>query len=142
MDKRQFIRVSIAGAAGTLFVPKALFAGTVEPALRTKLDGGVYHTADAFGRWNKGVADHHLPDFAKQGDQLHVSTHHPMIAYGHYIIKHQLLDADFNFIAEHPYDPKTEKAPETTFNVSGHKGIIYVLTVCNVHDLWVNATEV
>ena len=142
MDKRQFIRISIAGAAGTLFVPKALFAGMVEPALKTKLAGGVYHTADAFGRWSKGVAEHHLPDLSQHGNQLHVATHHPMIANAHYIIKHQLLGANFDFITEHLYDPKEDKVPETTFDVSGHKGIIYVLTMCNIHDLWVNATEI
>ena len=39
------------------------------------------------------------------------------------------------------YDPKTDKTPETIFDISGHNGMIYVLTVCNIHDVWVNATE-
>ncbi len=142
MNKRDFIRIGIAGAAGALFVPRELMAGMAEPALKTRLAGGVYHTGIAFGRWNKDVADHHLPEFEKQGDRLHVTTHHPMSAYGHYIIKHELLDADFNFITEHRYDPTTDKTPETVFDISGHGGVIYVLTMCNVHDLWVNAAEV
>lgn len=142
MDKREFIRISLAGTAGALFLPKTLMAGMVEPALKTKLAGGVYHTQDAFGRWNKGLADHHLPEFEKQGSNLKVTTHHPMSGYEHYIVKHQLLDADFNFITERPYNPKKDDTPEASFDVSGHKGIVYVLTMCNVHDVWVNATEV
>lgn len=142
MDKRQFIRISVAGAAGALFIPRELMAGMVEPALKTKLAGGVYHTADAFGRWNKGLADHHLPDFAKHGSKLQVTTHHPMPGYEHYIIKHQLLDANFNYITEHLYHPTKDKKPETSFDISGHKGVIYVLTMCNIHDVWMNAAEV
>ncbi|MGA8260911.1 MAG: desulfoferrodoxin family protein [Arenicellales bacterium] len=141
MNKREFIRIGIAGSAGALFVPSDLMAGMVEPALKTKLAGGVYHTATAFGRWNQALADHHLPMFDKQGTSLHVATNHPMNAYGHWIIKHQLLDSNFNFITEHIYDPTSDKKPETTFDVGGHSGVLYVLTMCNVHDLWVNATE-
>jgi superoxide reductase len=142
MDKRQFIRVSIAGATGALFVPRVLMAGMVEPALKTKLAGGVYHTDEAFGRWNKGVAEHHLADFAKHGQELHVESHHPMPGYEHYIVKHQLLDSNFKFITENRYDPSKDKKPETTFDVKGKKGLIYVITMCNVHDVWVNATEI
>jgi superoxide reductase len=142
MDKRQFIRVSIAGAAGALFVPRVLMADMVEPVLKTKLAGGVYHTADAFGRWNKAVAEHHLPDLAKNGNRLQVASHHPMDGYGHYIIKHQLLDASFNFITEQLYVPQKDAKPETAFDISGSKGMVYVLTMCNIHDVWLNATEV
>jgi len=41
MDKRDFIRISIAGVTGALFVPRILMADMVEPALKTKLAGGV-----------------------------------------------------------------------------------------------------
>lgn len=50
MNEREFIRIDVAGSAGALFVPTDLMAGMVEPALKTKLAGGVYHTATAFGR--------------------------------------------------------------------------------------------
>jgi len=140
MNKRDFVRIGIAGTAGAMFVPMDLMAGMVEPALKTKLAGGLYYTETAFGRWNQGLADHHLPKFDKQGSSLHVATNHPMNAYEHWIIKHQLLDSNFNFITENSYNPKSDK-PESTFDISGHSGVIYVLTMCNVHDLWVNATE-
>ena len=143
MNKRDFIRIAVAGSAGALFVPQELMAGMVEPALKNKLAGGVFHTETAFGRWNRAVADVHLPTFEKRGSNLHVSSdHHPMDAYSHWIIKHQLLDSNFNFITEHLYDPKTDKRPETSFDLGNRKGLIYVLTICNIHDMWVNATEV
>lgn len=142
MDKRQFIRISLAGAAGALFVPRVLMADMVEPALKTRLAGGVYHTEDAFGRWNRKIAGLHLAVFEKQGDRLHVESHHPMVGYKHYIIKHELLDADFKFITEHRYNPMRDKKPQTTFDLKGHKGLIYAMTICNVHDVWINATEV
>lgn len=142
MDKRDFIRVSVAGVAGALFVPRVLMAGMVEPALKTKLAGGVYHTDVAFGRWNKKISELHLAETSKHGHDLHVISHHPMPGYQHYIVKHELLDANFNFITEHRYDPTKVKTPETTFNIKGHKGLIYVMTMCNVHDVWINATEV
>ena len=141
MYKRDFIRIATAGVAGALFVPKALMAGMVEPALKSKLAGGVYYTEAAVGRWSKTLADHHLPVFEREGSRLQVTTNHPMPGYEHYIVKHQLLDSDFGFVAEHLYDPTTDKAPETVFDISGRSGVIYVLTMCNVHDVWVNATE-
>jgi len=142
MDKRDFIRISIAGVTGALFVPRILMADMVEPALKTKLAGGVYETDVAFGRWNKKIAGLHLADFAKQGHELHVVSHHPMPGYQHYIVKHQLLDSRFNFISEHRYNPTKDKKPETTFDIRQHKGLLYVITMCNVHDVWVNATEI
>jgi len=142
MDKREFIRIGAAGVAGGLFVPRDLMAGMVEPALKTKLEGGVYHTDEAFGRWNKGVAEHHLPALEKSGGSLHVATHHPMGSYGHYIIKHEVMDAQFKFMNEHLYNPTTDAKPETTFDLGGHSGLVYVLTMCNVHDVWLNAIEV
>lgn len=142
MDKRTFLRISIAGAAGALFVPRELMADMVEPALKTRLAGGIYHTDVAFGRWNKTVAGLHLATFRKEGTQLHVASDHPMIAYKHYIIKHEIFNSDFRFIAEHRYDPTKDKKPEATFDTAGHTGLIYVLTMCNVHDVWVDATEV
>jgi len=142
MNKRQFIRISIAGATGALFVPRVLMADMVEPALKTRLAGGVYHTDEAFGRWNKKIAGLHLAVFEHHGHDLHVASHHPMPGYEHYIVKHELLDSNFNFITEHRYDPTQDKKPETTFDISGHSGLLYVMTMCNVHDVWVNATEV
>jgi superoxide reductase len=147
MDKRSFIRFGLIGSSVGIIAPKAVFAAAMDSGLQSKLAGGVYHTEDAFGRWNKGVAELHLPAFEKKvsggATELHVqSDHHPMNPYAHYIVKHELLNADFRYMQEHPYDPTKDKVPAATFNIEGYRGIVYVLTFCNIHDLWLNMIEV
>jgi len=147
MDKRSFIRIAFAGGAAGLVVPRlALGAHHLKAALESKLAGGVYYTEDALGRWSKGVADHHLPNLEKQvsggASQLQVETNHPMGGYGHYIIKHQLLNEEFGFMQEHLYNPTKDKSPAHTFDIGDYRGVVYAVTVCNVHDTWVNMIEV
>jgi superoxide reductase len=146
MNKRDFIRFGIAGSAAGIFVPKAALAAGMDKVIGSKLAGGLYYTEHAFGRWNKGLADHHLPQLEKQtsggATQLHVATAHPMNAYGHYIIKHQLHDHGLKFMQEYLYNPTTDTKPETTFDLGKHRGVVYVMTMCNVHDVWMNMIEV
>ena len=146
MDKRTFIRLSVLGSGMSILTPKSVFAAAMDSGLHSRLAGGVFHTEEAFGRWNKGVADHHLPALEKKlrgsAVQLHVATSHPMNAYAHYIIKHQLLNADFRFLQEHPYNPAQDKAPVATFDLGSYRGPVYVMTMCNVHDVWLNMIEV
>lgn len=146
MDKRSFIRLGLVGSAAGIILPKTVFAAAMDTGLKSKLAGGVFYTDEAFGRWNKGVADHHLPHLEKQmsggAAQLQVATGHPMDGYTHYIIKHELLNSDFGFMQEHRYDPMKDKKPATKFDVGSYRGIVYVMTICNVHDVWVNMIEV
>jgi superoxide reductase len=146
VDKRSFIRFGLVGSTVGIIAPKPVFAAAMDSGLASKLAGGVFHTEDAFGRWNKGVAEHHLPSLEKRVSgsmvELHVATNHPMSAYAHYIIKHELLNADFHFMQEHLYNPSSDKAPVAMFDIGTYKGAVYVLTMCNVHDLWLNMIEV
>jgi superoxide reductase len=146
MDKRRFIRIAVAGGAGSLFIPRLALAGGGESALATHLAGGVYQTGDAFGRWNNKIADLHLPVAEKHVSngalQLHVVSHHPMPGYEHYIVKHELLDGNFRFLREHRYDPTRDKTPETTFDLGNYRGIVYAMAICNVHDVWIDMFEV
>ena len=145
MDKRNFIRIGLAGGAAGIIAPRSVLAAGMDKVLNSKLAGGLYYTAEDFGRWNKGLADHHLPHLEKSVSygkvELHASTSHPMNAYGHYIIKHQLHDANLKFMQERLYDPQKDK-PETTFDLGAHRGVVYVMTMCNVHDVWMNMIEV
>jgi len=65
-----------------------------------------------------------------------------MNAYQHYIVKHILLDQDFNFIAEKLFDPTKDKIAVSDFNINNYKGTIHVLSVCNKHDTWLNSTVI
>ena len=146
MDKRSFIRLGLLGSAAGIILPKTVFAAAMDTGLKSKLAGGVFYTEEAFGRWNKGVAAHHLPSLEKQisGGTAHlqVATSHPMDGYTHYIVKHELLNSDFHYMQEHRYNPTRDKKPATMFEVGPYRGIVYVMTICNVHDVWVNMIEV
>jgi len=146
VDKRSFIRLGVAGSAAGLIAPKSVFAAAMDTGLKSKLAGGVFYTEDAFGRWNQALADHHLPQLEKEisGDAAHleVKTNHPMDGYTHYIVKHELLSEDFDFLKEHPYDPLNDTKPVSRFDLGGYRGLVYVMTICNVHDVWLNMIEV
>ena len=146
MDKRSFIRLSLVGSSVGIIAPKSVLATNIESALKSKLAGGVFNTEDALGRWNKGVASHHLANIEKQASggavKLHVASAHPMVGLDHFIVKHELLNQDLQFMQEHVYKPTVDKTPETTFDLGNYRGVVYVMTVCNVHDLWMNMIEV
>ena len=146
MDKRSFLRLTLAGSSLGLFVPRGVFAALTESPLKSKLAGGMFFTEEALGRWNKGTASHHVPQLEKQAaggkTQLHVTATHPMDGLDHFIVKHQLLDKDLKFLQEHLFKPTVDKKPEFTFDLGNYKGAVYALSVCNVHDMWVNMIEV
>ena len=68
---------------------------------------------------------------------LEVSTPHEMNGYDHYIIKHIILSSEFKIISEKNFDPSKE-VPFSKHDVSGYDGELYILSVCNKHDTWLN----
>ena len=66
----------------------------------------------------------------------------PMDAYSHYIVKHIVLDKDFNFMTEHMFDPAEDKAPILVIAIGIYRAAINVLSVCNKHDTCLNTAEV
>lgn len=143
MNRRNFLSIAAAGSAFSVFLPKSLLAGENKNLLKSKLAGGVFYTAESPGRWAKKVKTH-LPQITKISDsnKLKVITAHPMVKYKHYIVKHILLDKDFNFFAENMFDPLKDKVPQSEFDISKYKGVLYVMSVCNKHDTWINSFEI
>jgi superoxide reductase len=141
MDRRGFIRLGIAGVGTAIAAPRLVLAGVAD----SPMAGGIYHTADAPGRWS-GKAGSHLPiiEVAKQaqGATIEVVTPHPVDGYRHYIVKHLVLDKDFRFVAEHMFDPMQEPVVRSEFSLGAYSGAIYVLSVCNQHDSWLNMAEI
>lgn len=139
MNRRNFLSIAAAGSAFSVFLPKALLAGK-EDVLKNKLAGGVFYTAESPGRWGKKV-NSHLPKIVKlsDGNKIKVVTTHPMGKYVHYIVKHILLDKDFNFVAENMFDPLKDKTPQSEFDIGEYKGVLYTMSVCNKHDTWINS---
>ena len=133
MDRRQFIRAGLIGASGALVAPRFALAGIPD----SPMAGGVYYTKEAPGRWEKKV-EGHLPQIeVETGPEkvvVHVITAHKMSGYKHYIVKHVLLDENFRFL--------DEKLFESTFEFPAYSGPLYALSVCNLHDTWLNMITV
>ena len=142
MDRRNFIQLGFAGIGSTFVAPGLVLAFAGE---QQSMAGGVYYTADAPGRWSKKVQSH-LPNIelekGQDGTKIRVQTRHTFDGYDHYIIKHVVLDKDFTFIAENMFNPLKDKEPVSEFSLEKYSGPVYVLSVCNKHDTWMNATEV
>ena len=65
-----------------------------------------------------------------------------MKGYEHYIVKHIVLDKDYNFITEKVFDPAKDKAPISEHDLGAYKGEVNVLSVCNLHDTWLSVATV
>ena len=150
MNRRSFVRLGMAGVASSVFIPKMVLSKTsdkekISQSLKainnTVMAGGLYYTKDSPGRWEK-KAGSHSPILTKTDSGISVLTAHPMKEGDHWIIKHVLLDSDFKFIEENIFDPEKNKAAKSEFKLTGQKGVVYALSVCNKHDTWVNVLEI
>ena len=141
MDRRSFIRISLAGASTGIIAPQMVLAGSMGKISHDKMAGGVYYTKESPGRWSK-KAGSHSPILEKSDKGMRVVTGHPMKPGEHWIIKHVLLDKNFQFIAENIFNPEKDKAAISSFELSGQQGVIYALSVCNLHDSWLSMIEV
>lgn len=143
MKRRSFLTTAAAGSVFSIFLPKSILAAGKDDLLKSKLAGGVFYTADSPGRWAKKV-NSHLPKIVSLpgGKKIKVVTTHPVSGFKHYIVKHIVLDKNFDFMAEHMFDPLKEKTPQSEFDIAGYKGVLYVMSVCNKHDTWINSFEI
>lgn len=146
MKRRSFIQTLAATGGAGLLMPAWAAAAAPRDCLRSRLAGTVFHTREAPGRWGAKV-DGHLPQLKPERDsggrlRIQVVTGHEMRGYEHFIVKHMLLDGDFNFIAERQFDPQQDPAPISSFELEDYSGTLYALSVCNLHDTWLNGIEV
>lgn len=146
MDRRHFVRLGLAGSAAGIFAPPAARAGTpsagtpsVDP-FTSPMAGGLYYTLEAPGRWAK-KAKGHAPVIERNGGTVQVTTPHPMDGYVHYIVKHMILDENFQFVREVMFDPEKD-APISEHDLGGLKNTIYAISMCNKHDVWLGALKV
>ena len=142
MERRDFIRLTLASVGAAIAVPTIVLA---ESDKQLKGASDIYYTKEDPGRWSGKVATH-LPniEIEKSGGKVNVKvvTAHEMKGYEHYIVKHVLLDGNHKFLEEHMFDPAKDNAAISTFTLENYNGTLYVLSLCNKHDLWLNAVEV
>ncbi len=103
------------------------------------LAGSFYYTKKKPGKW-KDIAQSHIPALEIKKNTLIVSTLHEMKGYDHYVIKHIILDKKFNIISEKIFDPSIENAV-SEHNITGYSDRLYVLSVCNKHDVWLQTIK-
>jgi len=142
MQRRSFMRLSLAGIGAGIIAPQFVLAGPLAKKVSDNpMAGGVFYTKDSAGRWAK-KAGAHSPILIKSKEGIQVITGHPMKPNKHWIVKHVLLDSDFKFIAENIFDPAKDKKAVSKFPMPSKKGPIYALSVCNLHDTWLSVLEV
>jgi superoxide reductase len=142
MERRDFIRLSVASAGASLIAPAITSAAAGKPVPPA---ADLYYTKEAPGRWAGKVATH-LPniEISKTADSVTVKivTPHEMKGYEHYIVKHVLLDKDYKFLNEQLFDPTKDSVPSSEFSLKSYTGTIFAVSMCNKHDVWVNSAEV
>lgn len=143
MDRRSVLLMGLAGAAGAsgaLAAPqRALAAGEIDPLI-SPLAGGLYYTKQKPGRW-AAKAGGHVPRVARLGSKVRVTTPHPMSGFKHYIVKHVILDGEFRYVSETLFDPATDK-PVSEYDAGKLSGVVYAVSMCNLHDVWLSAFRV
>lgn len=141
MERRDFIRLSVASAGASLIIPTLALAAGDEQVSASR---DIYYTKEAPGRWAGKVATH-LPtiEITKVEDitTVKIVTPHEMKGYEHYIVKHVLLDKNYKFIDEHLFDPTKDTAAVSTFTLKNYSGAVFALSLCNKHDLWLNSAD-
>lgn len=129
---------SLTAAAGPAFAENK----QTREALR-KLAGKLFYSTDRPGRW-RGKEKGHSPliKIDKNGSDVLVraATHHSM-SPDHYIIKHVLLDGDLNFIREQIFDLDFDN-PRSRFELNDYSGRLFIVSFCNLHDNWINWSDV
>jgi superoxide reductase len=136
MQRRLFIKnIGLVGIGSTLIAPQKAFADTLDP-MTSALAGALYYTESSPGRW-AGKEAGHVPSIERNGNSILVTTGHEMNGYEHYIIKHQILNNNLEFVNEIMFNPETD-SPVSEHDISGLNNTIYVVSLCNKHDAWLN----
>ena len=136
-DKRKFIKNSIAFTLLSNIIAFKICAKQKSSyLLNGPLSGKIYYTRNSPGRW-KAILESHVPEVSINNNIVEVSTLHEMRGYEHYISKHIVLDHKLNIISEKMFDPSKD-APVSRHNIAGYHDKIFVLSVCNKHDTWLN----
>lgn len=136
MERRTLLTLGAASATGGFFVPGLASAGEATDPFKSPLAGSLYYTKERPGRW-AGKQGGHVPTIERSGRKIEVSTGHEMDAFNHYIIKHVILDENFNFVEEKMFDPRKD-SPVSEHDVSGLREMVYAMSLCNKHDAWLN----
>ena len=104
------------------------------------LAGSFYYTKNKPERCSN-VKESHVPLLRLKNNILVVSTPHEMKGYNHNIIKHIILNNKFKIFSEKNFDPSKE-VPLSRHTIPGYDCELFILSVCNKHDTWLNLLKI
>jgi superoxide reductase len=145
LKRRSILKLCAAAGAATAAQAIPARAGALV-MIGGPMAGSVYFTRDAPGIWLREV-ERHIPEIQTESapgetTSVTIKTPHPMAGCGHYIIKHKLLDAQFRLLSQKTFDPNGDAPVSRHALPAGYQGPIYAVSVCNLHDLWIEGTMV
>ena len=137
ISRRHFIKTTLVGAGASVVVAKSSAANTQTKPLLIGL-GSIIYNAENPGRWAKKVAGH-MPQINATGKprEVRVITAHEM-TQEHYIVKHMILDANYNFIAEKMFKLSEKDSPISSYTIPEGVDQVIAVSVCNKHDVWIS----
>lgn len=150
--RREFLKLVAAGPAGAVLLPllaetgRGTLAAEVECLAETlgKLPENILYTKERPGAW-KGKEKSHIPGVeAKKADgviTLKLENTHPMTE-DHYIVRHTVVGACGTVFGAHTFhwNDKPVSTCEIKLAADGKVPHVFVLSFCNLHDLWVAHT--
>lgn len=143
ISRRGVLAGGAALAAGGVYLGPARAAGVSTADAVRLLAGKLIYSADSPGRW-AGKEQGHVPQMRveRTGDEVNVQvvTRHPMSS-DHYIVKHMVLDARFEILAETLFDYGFDY-PQSHHRLTGVSGRLFAVSLCNIHDSWLSWTDV
>lgn len=133
-DRREFLKVSLAAAAGTALA-SAFPASADSPAL----PDSIVYSAEKPGKWSEKVKSH-VPIVSVNGNKISVKTDHGM-SEEHYIVRHTLVSKSGEVLGEKTFHPSDKEAVSLFEIPAGHTAL-FATSFCNKHDLWLTAFTV
>ena len=151
-ERRKFLKLVAAGPAGALLLP--IFAETGKETMGADLDSAacavgklpdniIYSKAHP-GVW-KGKGGSHIPQVSvkKSGSKfsLNVETKHGM-SEKHYIVRHTVVADCGKVVGANTFHWDDKPVSEYEFELEGKCKQLFVMSYCNMHDLWVAQTVI
>ena len=149
-ERRRFLKMVAAGPAGAFLLPlfaetgKGTMAAEVEKAAHAhgKLPANIVYAKCCPGVW-KGKEGSHIPvvEAKKAGDKfsLNVETQHGM-SEEHYIVRHSVVTDCGKVVGATTFHWEDEPVSEYEFENTGECKSLFVMSFCNLHDLWLAHT--
>jgi superoxide reductase len=152
-ERREFLKLLAATPAGAALIPlfaetgKGTLAADVEcvAGVMGKLPENIIYTKEHPGAW-KGKEGSHIPSVAaeKSGGKLVVKLENKHgMTEAHYIVRHTVVTESGKVLGAKTFSWKDQPVSthEIELAADGKAQHVFVLSYCNLHDLWLAHAE-